>query len=278
MTPLRVIAGRLRDRLPLLRHRHCAGGSAATSAPTGIVEQIYRAAALVRGRSADQPGVHGDGRAAARTTTTCCARWRCSATPWVPVLAAPDHRLDGGAGLRDRQAGSREGGRRSRARLPTWPSRSTPPPTRCATGSCRSTSAGRSRRCCRPPGDFPLSHGRRGHVRVRHARRRQRQRRRRGSPARPFSARGSPPSGELDSPGTGLRAPSSCAPRRDASGASREPPPRGKGVAVYIRSPRGDDIDTRARATGRTSRRGRAPGGQRALTTIRVGPWPPTTS
>ena len=121
----------------------------ATSTAGEIVEQVYRATAARR-PPAHEPGVHGDGRAAAQLRQRDPRAARCSSTRGARLLAPADHGVDRRAG-----AGHREARREDRPR-PTWPSRSTPPPTRSATGSCRSTASGPSRCCSTRPARFPL--------------------------------------------------------------------------------------------------------------------------
>ena len=139
-----------------------------------------------------------------------------------------------GPGARHRQAG------RAEARRPTWRSRSTPPPTRSATGSCRSTRSGRSRRCSTPPRRFPLAHGRRITFEYVLLAGRQRQRRRRRPPA--AAAARHPAQGEPHPVEPVRRAPLPAPVRRahpHVPGARCAP----RGLPVYIRTPRGDDID-----------------------------------
>ena len=151
--PVHLVAGRLRDRLPLLRDR-----DARLRAPPGRGRD--RRAGLPRDRA---------GRAGAPTNLVfmgmgeplhnydnVVARARAARAPvGRRVLAAPDHGVDGRPGARDREAGRAE----ARAQPRDLAQRDHRRGAR--RGSCRSTRSGRSRALLDAARRFPLSHGRR---------------------------------------------------------------------------------------------------------------------
>ena len=82
-----------------------------------IVEQVYQRRRAGR-PPAHQPGVHGDGRAAAQLRQRDARAGAARAPLGRGLLAAPDHGLDGGAG-----PGHREAAAQLDSRRPTWRSR-----------------------------------------------------------------------------------------------------------------------------------------------------------
>ena len=162
---LRLEPGRLHPDLLLLPHRHPAAGAQPDRGrdrrpdprrprrPRRLGAQARREAAGL------EPGADGDGRAALQLRGGARRHEGRDGRRGHRAVAPADHPLDLRGGARDRP-------RRRRRSAACSRSRSTPPPTRCATGWCRSTANGRSRRCstpaaptrgCRTPSASPSS-------------------------------------------------------------------------------------------------------------------------
>ena len=119
-----------------------------------IVSQVYRATALA-GRRPTNLVFMGMGEPLHNFDNVVRARWRCSSTPGAPVSRR------GGSRCRRRVwcPGSRSSARSSPP--PTWRSRSTRPPTRCATRIMPINKKWPIAALLDAARRFPLSHGRR---------------------------------------------------------------------------------------------------------------------
>ena len=133
---VRLEPGRLRHGLPVLRDRP------GRPDPQPVDRRDRRPgrrrgraprASVLGGPAAVQRGVHGHGRAARelRAAGRRAAPADRSRAGRARSVAARDHRVDGRAGARDRQA------RPTRASTSRWPCRCTPRTTNCATPSSR---------------------------------------------------------------------------------------------------------------------------------------------
>ena len=150
---VRLVAGRLRDELPVLRHR--AGG--ADPQPVGGRDRragrgrCSRAGPWRggrRSRSGQQRRLHGHGRAAGQLQggDDGAARPRRPGAGRAGHLGPRRHRVDGRPRAADRAA------RRRRTPRSRSPCRCTRPTTSCATSWSRSTPAGPWPRCSTRPG------------------------------------------------------------------------------------------------------------------------------